>query len=62
MSLNTANIFVKKYLQSLKSIRNQWRSQDFGSGRTLLGVGLVGGPGAGASRGQENFRKFSKNF
>ena len=42
---------------------SQWRTQEkiSGGGFKVL-AGLVGGPGGGAPRTPENFRKFAKNF
>ena len=42
---------------------SQWRTQEkiSGGGVQGRGSGLVGGPGGGAPRTPENFRKFAKN-
>ena len=38
-----------------------YAGKNFGGGFKVL-AGLVGGPGGGAPRTPENFRKFAKNF
>ena len=52
-------------LFDLQSLGKQRRRQDFGSGGTFSGIGLVGGQGAeppGRQRIFENFKKFLKKI